>query len=81
MGTRSARGEMVNFEFLAIKQQLASQPVPASVKDRKTAIEEREGTKPIPAVVDNDMLQVAQEAAIVSAAEEPPVVKTAPKRK
>lgn len=42
---RSARGELVDFELLAIKQQLASAPVPKVVEKRQQAIEEKDGVK------------------------------------
>ena len=70
---RSARGDFVNFELLAIKAQLASVPVPKPVEERRTVIEEREGTKPVASEAVNELLKVAQEAADTS--------KSAPKRK
>jgi len=73
-GIRSARGELVNFELLAIKSQLASVPVPKPVEERKTAIEEREGTKIVQPEAVNELLKIAQEAATTSA-------KLQPKRK
>lgn len=42
---RSARGEMIDFELLAIKQQLASAPVPKAVEERKIAIAIKDGVK------------------------------------
>lgn len=42
---RSARGETVNFELIAIKQQLASAPVPVGVKDRRRFIDEKDGIR------------------------------------
>ena len=48
---RSARGVFVDFDLLAIKASLASTPTPAKVVDRKLAIEEREGIKPLSAQV------------------------------
>lgn len=71
---RSARGDFVNFELLAIKAQLASVPVPKPVEERRAAIEEREGTKPVESPAVNELLKVAQEAAATS-------TKAAPKRK
>jgi|JI10StandDraft_1071094.scaffolds.fasta_scaffold2063216_1 hypothetical protein len=71
---RSARGDLVNFELLAIKSQLASVPVPKKVEERRVAIEEREGTKPVESPAVNELLKVAEEAAVSSA-------KAAPKRK
>ena len=73
-GIRSARGELVNFELLAIKSQLASVPVPKPVEERKTAIEEREGTKAVQSEAVSELLKMAQEAATTSA-------KVQPKRK
>lgn len=43
--TRSARGEIVDFDLLAIKQQLATAPVPVSVADRRRFIDEKDGVK------------------------------------
>lgn len=71
---RSARGDLVNFELLAIKSQLASVPVPKPVEERKTAIEEREGIKTVESPAVDELLKVAQEAAATSA-------KSSPKRK
>lgn len=42
---RSARGEVVDFDLLAIKQQLATTPVPVSVDQRRKFIDEKEGGK------------------------------------
>ena len=72
--TRSARGDFVDFELLAIKAQLASVPVPKTVDERRAAIEEREGTKPLVSPAVNELLALATEAASTSA-------KSAPKRK
>jgi hypothetical protein len=63
---RSARGEFVNFELLAIKSQLASKPVPKQVDERRAAIEEREGTKPLESAAVNELLAIASEAADAS---------------
>ncbi len=71
---RSARGDFVNFELLAIKSQLAAVPVPKQVEDRRTAIEEREGGKVVESPAVSELLKVAEEAASSSA-------KAAPKRK
>lgn len=73
-GIRSARGELVNFELLAIKSQLASVPVPKPVEERKTAIEEREGIKVVQPEAVSELLKMAQDAATTSA-------KVQPKRK
>lgn len=42
---RSARGNLVDFDLLAIKQQLATSPVPVSVKNRRKFIDEKDGIK------------------------------------
>ena len=54
---RSARGELVDFELLAIKAQLATAPVPRAVEQRKAAIDEKDGVKtkqvaPLPSALD-----------------------------
>jgi hypothetical protein len=63
---RSARGEIVDFELLAIKQQLASAPVPKVVEDRKKAIDEKDGVR-TSVQPDVDFLAISMEAADVSA--------------
>jgi hypothetical protein len=72
MPVRSARGEVVNFELIAIKQQLASVPTPVGVDDRRRFIDEKDGirTKQIieqPAEI-VDALSIGIEAAETSAA-------------
>lgn len=42
---RSARGDLVDFDLLAIKQQLATTPVPVSVNQRRRFIDEKDGVK------------------------------------
>ncbi len=42
---RSARGELIDFELLAIKQQLAAAPVPKAVEVRKQAIDLKDGVR------------------------------------
>lgn len=42
---RSARGELIDFELLAIKQQLASAPKPKLVEQRQRAIDLKDGVK------------------------------------
>ena len=64
--TRSARGELIDFELLAIKQQLASAPVPKVVEQRKQAIDEKDGVK-TDVVQDVDFLAASVEAAAESA--------------
>lgn len=63
---RSARGELIDFELLAIKQQLASAPVPKVVEKRKQAIDEKDGVRS-DVKPDIDFLAVSQEAADSSA--------------
>lgn len=63
---RSARGELIDFELLAIKQQLASAPVPKKVEDRKKAIDEKDGVRS-DVVPDLDFLATSKEAAAASA--------------
>lgn len=63
---RSARGELVDFDVLAIKQQLASTPVPVGVNERRKFIDEKDGIK-IKEVALPSALSVAAEAAEVSA--------------
>jgi hypothetical protein len=63
---RSAMGEMIDFELLAIKQQLAAKPVPKVVEQRKQAIDVKDGVK-TDVTPDLDMLAVANEAASKSA--------------
>lgn len=62
---RSARGELIDFELLAIKQQLASAPVPRVVEERKRAINIKDGAKS-DIVPDLDFLAIAEEAAAAS---------------
>jgi hypothetical protein len=38
---RSAKGEVVDFDYLKIKEQLASAPTPVEVKNRQNFIENR----------------------------------------
>jgi hypothetical protein len=42
---RSARGEIVDFDLLAIKQQLATAVVPVGVDDRRRFIDEKDGIR------------------------------------
>lgn len=68
---RSARGELIDFELLAIKQQLSSAPVPKVVEQRKVAIDIRDGVKTdvTPDLDASDLLAVGTEAAAASAAQ------------
>lgn len=63
---RSARGEIVDFELLAIKAQLAAMPAPRAVENRKAAIDEKDGVRSN-VTPDLDILAVAQGAAAASA--------------
>ncbi len=65
---RSARGELVDFELLAIKAQLASTPVPKVVEERKLAIDEKDGVRSDVAP-DIDFLAASIEAASASASQ------------
>lgn len=63
--TRSARGEVVDFDLLAIKQQLAAKPVPVGVDQRRRFIDEKTGVKakdaqPTPAPVPDALMIAAQ---------------------
>lgn len=42
---RSARGEVVDFSVLAIKQQLSAQPISVGVNQRRRFIDEKDGIK------------------------------------
>lgn len=63
---RSARGELIDFELLAIKQQLATAPVPKEVEQRKKAIDIKDGVK-TDVVPDVDFLAMSNAAAAESA--------------
>jgi len=62
---RSARGELIDFELLAIKQQLASAPVPKAVEQRKQAIDIKDGVKS-DVKNDIDFLALSNDAAAAS---------------
>lgn len=65
---RSARGELVNFQLITIKQQLANLPAAVGVDERRRFIDEKDGirTKQVqPETV--DALSIGLEAAEVSA--------------
>lgn len=47
---RSARGEVIDFDLIAITQALASAPAPVNVKARREFIDEKEGNKVIKGV-------------------------------
>lgn len=42
---RSARGELIDFDLLRIKQQLSAAPLPKLVQDRQQAIAIKDGNK------------------------------------
>lgn len=66
--TRSARGEIVDFELLAIKAQLAAAPVPKAVEQRKVAIDLKDGVKTdVAPDLNMEMFAVASNAAKTSA--------------
>lgn len=67
---RSALGVPIDFELLAIKQQLASAPVPKKVEERKLAIDEKDGVKTsvAPDLEISEMFAVSAQAAATSAA-------------
>lgn len=43
---RSARGELVDFDILKIKQQLANNPIQIGTQERRRFIDEKDGVKP-----------------------------------
>ena len=65
---RSARGEVVDFELMAIKAQLAQQTAPAAVEKRSAAIAAKAAGKTVVAESEDmaDMLAVSQSAAQAS---------------
>ena len=73
---RSARGTVVDFDPLSIKQQLATKPVPVGVSARRQFIDEKDGLKIkesfiVHPVIDEDSpFALAQEAMNASAASE-----------
>jgi hypothetical protein len=65
---RSARGQIVDFELLAIKAQLAAAPVPKAVEQRKVAIDLKDGVKTdVLPDLDMEMFALAAEGAATSA--------------
>ena len=71
---RSARGEVVDFQLLTIKQKLASAPAPASVEQRRRFIDEKDGvrtTKVVATEVASDALSLGLAAAEESATAAP----------
>lgn len=67
---RSARGDLVDFDLLAIKQQLAQAPATVGVNDRRRFIDEKDGvrTKQVIETPMADALSLGLEAAAVSQA-------------
>ena len=71
----SARGELVDFDLLAIKEQLATMPVPVGVDQRRKFIDEKEGIKTKEVIAPEQQslpsaLNIATEAAAQSKAAE-----------
>lgn len=67
--TRSAKGELIDFELLAIKAQLATAPKPKSVEQRKAAIDAKDGVKTdVVPDLSMEMFAVSNDAAAKSAA-------------
>lgn len=62
---RSARGELIDFELLAIKQQLASAPKPKAVEQRQQAIDLKDGVKST-LVPEVDFMALSAESAATS---------------
>jgi hypothetical protein len=66
---RSARGELVDFDLIAIANQLAAAPVPVSINERRLFIDEKNGIKPpkqkpvVPSGPVHEALKLAAEAA------------------
>lgn len=82
----SARGELVDFDLLAIKQQLATTPVPVSVNERRKFIDEKDGIKTKEVIAPEapalpSALNIAIEAAAESAAAETVVESSTKKSK
>jgi hypothetical protein len=67
---RSARGEVVDFDMLAIKQQLASIPAPVGVSQRRKFVDDKDGfkVKTVKQQPESSALQVAIDSAAASAA-------------
>ena len=67
---RSARGELVDFDLIAIANQLAAAPPPVSVNERRQFIDEKDGVKQSKKLVDavpdqnvHEALKLAADAA------------------
>lgn len=70
---RSARGELVDFDLLAIKKQLATAPVAVGVDERRRFIDEKDGIRTTRVVEvtpapEASALSLGVEAAVESAA-------------
>lgn len=70
---RSARGEIIDFDLLAIKQQLAVTPVPVGVDQRRKFIDEKDGIKTKPALPEA-MLMAVEAAEENEAVVEEPII-------
>lgn len=67
---RSARGELVDFDLLAIKKQLATAPIAVGVDERRRFIDEKDGIRTTKAATpepEASALSLGLEAAEVSA--------------
>jgi hypothetical protein len=65
--TRSARGDVIDFELLSIKASLAAAPAPKSVEQRKKAIDAKDGIKTTVAPdLSDEMLAVSADGARAS---------------
>ena len=67
---RSARGELVDFDLIAIANQLAAAPIPVAINERRLFIDEKDGIKPpkkqetmVPSGPVHEALKLAADAA------------------
>ncbi|MBT9138552.1 MAG: hypothetical protein DDT31_01118 [Syntrophomonadaceae bacterium] len=66
--TRSAKGNLIDFELLAIKAQLAAAPKPKTVEQRQAAIDANDGvTTSIAPDLNTEIFAVSNEAVATSA--------------
>lgn len=64
---RSAKGELIDFNLMALKAQISAAPVPNQVKLRKEAIVEKDTGRQAVSEDANDFLAIASAAAEISA--------------
>ena len=64
---RSARGEIIDFDLMALKAQMAATPIPSQVKQRKEAIAEKDTGRSAQTADVTDFLAMSTEAATISA--------------